>query len=437
MGFLLFLLLNVILFVRPTELVPELENVRAYEFLTVLCLAVAAPGVAHQFSPRMLQDRPITLCLVGLLLAVMLSQLAHFSFWGARVGGYDFFKVLVYYLLLVVIVNTASRLRWFLLCLSGLITVVAMLALLQYHEIIDIPALSALEQPDFDAETGQLVTIPRLRGTGIFNDPNDLSLILALGILLCLYWLGSRPMGGIRYMWLGALALFIYGLIMTHSRGGLLAVSAGLLVLIRARYGWWQAIGLALCGFPLLLFAGGRQTRFALSDQNDTAQERVQIWAEGLGLFRREPLFGIGYNQFAEENSFGLVAHNSYIHSYVELGFLGGTFFVGAFVAAVLALRHRGATRTEGHNGELSRLRPYLMAMLAAYMVGMFGLSRCYVIPTYLVPGLVTAYLQVTSGSPGVVPLRVDGRLLSRLGLASAICLAFHYCFVRTFAQFG
>jgi hypothetical protein len=33
------------------------------------------------------------------------------------------------------------------------------------------------------------------------------------------------------------------------------------------------------------------------------------------------------------------------------------------------------------------------MAMLAAYMVGMFSLSCYYVIPTYLVPRRVTAYL--------------------------------------------
>ena len=35
----------------------------------------------------------------------------------------------------------------------------------------------------------------------------------------------------------------------------------------------------------------------------------------------------------------GLVAHNSFVHAYVELGFLGGTFFFGCFLFAGLAGR--------------------------------------------------------------------------------------------------
>ncbi|MBY0522436.1 MAG: O-antigen ligase family protein [Gemmataceae bacterium] len=438
MGFVFFLLLNAVLFVRPTEIVPDLQDARAYGILTLLCLLTSIMAVARQMSAGALTIRPITLCVVGLLPAIMLSHLARFSLWEARMGAYDFLNVLLYYLLLVATVTTASRLRVFLLCLTGLISLVAVLALLQYHAVIDLPALSAVEQPDLDPETGQLVIIPRLRGTGIFNDPNDLSLIIVIGILLCVYWLGSTPMGGLRFLWLGPLLIFVYALTATHSRGGLLALGLGLLVLLQARFGWSRAAALAAFVLPVLLVIfGGRQTRFDLGDRNDTAQERVQIWAEGLGFLRREPVFGIGYGQFAEECSHGLVAHNSYVHSFAELGLVGGTCFVGAFFVALLTLRRLGPPHAQPPGSELARLRPYLTAMLAAYMVGMFSLSRCYVIPTYLVVGLATAYLQATSAKSPLPPLKLDRRLVGQVALASAGCVAFLYVFVRTFAQFG
>ncbi len=334
-------------------------------------------------------------------------------------------------------VNTASRLRFFLIWLTALIGIVALLALLQYHGVIDLPSLAALNQPDFDPETGELVTIPRLRGTGIFNDPNDLSLMMVMGIYLCLYWLGCREMGALRVLWSGLLIVFLYALMLTHSRGGLLALAGGLLVLFQARYGLTKAVALGVLVLPLMLVLfGGRQTRFDISDRNDTAQERLQIWAEGLGFLRREPLFGIGYNQFAEECSYGLVAHNSYVHSYAELGFLGGTLFVGVFYTAYLTLRGLGKKDPEECGQESDRLRPVLMAMLTGYLIGMFSLSRCYVIPTYLVPGLVTAYLQVTPRGT-ITPLRWNGRLAGRLAVASTACVAALYLFVRSFVQFG
>jgi hypothetical protein len=246
MDFFLFLLLNGVLFVRPTEVVPDLQDVPAYEALTLLCLAAAGVAVLRQLSASALASRPVTLCVIGMLVAILLSHLVHMSFWEARMGGFDFFKVLVYYLLLVATVNTAVRLRCFLLCLSGLIAIVAGLALLQYHGVIDLPALTAIDQPDFDPDTGQFVTIPRLQGTGIFNDPNALSLMLTIGILLCLYWLGSPSMTSLRPLWLGVLGVCAYGLMLTQSRGGLLALAAGLLVLFQARYGWSRCVALAI-----------------------------------------------------------------------------------------------------------------------------------------------------------------------------------------------
>src|SRR5207249_4102486 len=135
---------------------------------------------------------PITVCVLGMLAAVVLSHLSDFSIYGARTSGWEFWKVLVYYLLFVGLVNTPSRMRWFLTWLVGFIVVIAGLALLQYHGVIDIPALAAMEQRDIDEETGEIIVFYRLCSTGVYNDPNDLCLILVAAMAVCLYWLTGR-----------------------------------------------------------------------------------------------------------------------------------------------------------------------------------------------------------------------------------------------------
>src|SRR5205807_2748673 len=125
------------------------------------------PGLLEQFTGRALASRPVTVCVLGLLAAVFLSHAAHGSLYDARMAGFAFLKVVLYYLLLIANVNTLARLRTFLAWLAGCVFVLAVLALLQYHEAVDIPSLSALEQRELNDESGEAVFTRRLRSTGI------------------------------------------------------------------------------------------------------------------------------------------------------------------------------------------------------------------------------------------------------------------------------
>ena len=70
--------------------------------------------------------------------------------------------------------------------------------------------------------------LARLQATGIYGNPNDLSRILVVGILLGLYFLGDRRLGLLRPLWLLPIGLFGLGLHLTHSRGGLMSLLGGL-----------------------------------------------------------------------------------------------------------------------------------------------------------------------------------------------------------------
>ncbi len=437
MDFFLFLLVTGTLFIRPAEIVPALLGLPLYEVSILACVVASARRVGRQLTPQALAAQPVTACVVGLLGAVLITQFVHFSPWGIKEAANQFGKVVLYYLLLVAIVNTPRRMERFLVALTCFIVVLTAVALLQYHGYIELPAITVLEQNEIDPETGDLTVIPRLRSTGIYNDPNDLSLILVQGIIICLYGLGrgGRQGHGLRRLaWVAPLLLFAYALALTKSRGGFLALLVALVVLFRARYGWKKTLALGAVALPVLLLGfAGRQT--SLSTGQGTSQERIQLWSEGLDMFRQSPLFGIGYNEYPDH--MGLVAHNSYVHCYTELGFLGGTLFFGMFLFALLGLRRAGRVPRRSLPPGLARLHPYVTAMTAAYAAGLLSLSRHNVASTYVFLGLGASYVTLALARQPALRLRFNFRLVQRLALTSAGFLLVIYLFVRTFANWS
>ncbi len=434
MDFLLFLLVNAVLFIRPQEIMPMLAYVPTYQIAILGSILASSRSLIAQLRWESLRDRPATICVLGLLAAVFLSRFVNgFGISVARDEAAEFGKIVLYYLLLLAVIKSPARLRAFLCWLIFFTLVVVTLTLLHYHGVAYIPGLDPVIQPDFD-KSGHLIEYPRLVGTGIFNDPNDLSLLLGINIFLCLYWLGDKPSGGSRFLWVVPLLLFGYALSLTLSRGGLIGLVVGLMVLFRNRYGWWKTIPLATVALPaiLLLFAG-RQTD--ISTTQGTAQERILLWSDGLWMFRDRPLFGIGSKEFTSE--MGKAAHNSFVEAFTDLGLFGGTLFVGAFYFAFRILYRLGSQKVYILDPEMRRLRPFLMALIAGYAAGALSLSRCYVVPTYLTVGLATAFLNVTPVYPPLPPMRMDSRLLVRLcGISFAVLLAI-YVFVWTFARYG
>jgi hypothetical protein len=448
MGFFLFLLVTATLLIRPAEQMPELYGAHLYETFIVLCFAFSMTSILDQFSLKSLENRPITLCVFGLLLAVVISHLAQGNADKAAMTGFEFAKAIVYYLLLVGNVNTAARLRIFVGCLGICAVLFVVLSILQYHEVIVLPqpqpyvlagdrakgsetSMGAyVKDMEWDPVSGQNVEFKRLRGTGIFRDPNDLCLLLAMGLFIALYGFTDRAQGVFRLAWLPPLVLFIYALALTYSRGGVMGLLAGCLVLCYARYGWR---GTLLMASPLLAGAivliGGRMGSLATAE--GTGQTRIQIWSDGLDQLRSSPLFGVGMNELGD--LVGKAAHNSFLHAYAELGLFGGTFFLGAFLFALQSLNRILTHRQYLADPEMRRLVPFLMAMLVAYIVGILSLSRVETVPTYMMLGLVTAFAHVAMVKAPGFALRLDGRLVQRWALASVGFLMATYMVVRVF----
>lgn len=432
MSFFLFILVTATLFIRPAEIVPALRDQPIYEMVVLTCFAVCCPAVLRQLTLRSLAVNPLTACIVGYLGILVLSGLWNFGPGQACEDGFTFFKVLMYYLLLVAAVNTPGRLRAFLRLLAVLILALTVLALLQYHGIINIEALASIAQRqenDIDATTGEAgVVLVRLCSTGIFHNPNDLSRILVVGMVLCLYAVGDSR-GRLGVFWLIPLGVFGYALVLTHSRGGFMALLSSLAVLGAARFGKGKLIALAAVVLPLLFVVfAGRQTQ--LSTSEGTGHQRVQLWSDGFAAFKEAPVLGIGMDAYPTIAG-RYVAHNSFVHSYVELGFLGGTLFAAACYLAVLLLMHREDGPATPDDIGLQYKRPYILAIIVGYLVGLLSSSRNYSIPTYQLLGLAAVYGRLAAVRlPGPV-VRFDMAFLRRATQVSFAVLGLTYLFVR------
>jgi len=436
LGFLLFQLVNATVFLRPGEIVPALLGLPIYEALIFSCLAFSLGALQQEFQWKSLRHNPISFCVLGIWLAIAFSHVTHGSASMLLESTILFFKTALYYALLVCNVDTPKRLRWFLF--STVICAVTMVSLcvIDYVGIQDFTFVTHVSDRDGEDDTGAVNLVWRMRGTGIFEDPNDISLLIVASGVLCVFFMTDRRHRWGSWLWLLPLGILGTGLLCTRSRGGLLAGGAACMTYILLRYGRGWTLLIGALGAGALPLIAGRQGDIDL--EGGTGQERIQMWAEGFDALKSpDILFGIGQGLYADLA--GLVAHNSYVHAFVELGLFGGTFFFSAFYLAGIGLYRITDPDRLCEDSELRRLAPYLAAIIAGWGVGIFSLSRCYVVPTYMVLGTVSAYLALIG--PHMQPrcwiFVLNGALARRLIASSLGLFVFLYLFIKIFARFG
>ncbi len=434
LAFALFQLLTAALFLRPAELLSWLEGIRINEMLIIGTLGLTFSSVLAHFSSFAMLRQPITCCAVGMLVSIILSHLTHAYFGGAVDSADQFVRTLMYYGLTITCVNTPGRMKAFLaniaICTGAMVT----LCLLDYWNIIEMEFIVHLmDLEGFDDEDNPIF-FARMRGTGIFQDPNDLAMVIVAGGVLCLYFLTDKSLAVFRWLWALPILVFAVAILETKSRGGLLAGMAAVLTLAIFRFGsrFGIVVGvLAMCVLPIV---AGRSANIDISD-GGTGQERIEMWREGFDALKSpDLLFGIGHNSY--HDLAGLVAHNSFVHAYVELGIFGGTLFFGCFFFAFLQLYRLGRLQEPGWHPELLRMRPYVTAVLVGWCTSMMSLSRCYIVPTFLILGMASAYLNLSwIHTPRPRPLAIwNSAQLLRLTAASAATFMSLYVFTMIFS---
>lgn len=169
----------------------------------------------------------------------------------------------------------------------------------------------------------------RIQYVGIFNDPNDLGMLFVTALPMALYLAGRGGwLGMARLFWWAIAGTLLYGIVLTDSRGTMLALVAMVGVYVWLRRGPWTALALCAAGLAVMKALPSRMQELDVSEAS--ALGRVDSWYQGLEFFRSSPLWGIGTNLYTDV--FNLTAHNSYVLVLAENGVIGFTLWLAVIV---------------------------------------------------------------------------------------------------------
>jgi len=243
-----------------------------------------------------------------------------------------------------------------------------------------------------------------------FNE-DDLGLVLALSIPMVFYLLVSRKGSLLKLLCWLELAAGVAAILLTGSRGGVVAAIAGLAMfpLVVFRLPWRHRVvalvvcfGLIACGTYLIPQSSWiRISQFGSELSEGTLTHRTVIWAAGLGVFRDHPLLGVGAGAYAlailRAVDVPYVAHNTFLSVLVELGVIGALLLF-ALLASILysALQARYLERC------------LWITLLLTWTVGVSALTWEYRKPTWLLFGLAPAHAYARRRDELAVVYRVN-----------------------------
>jgi O-Antigen ligase len=433
MTYLLALLYLICVYVRPGEIFPGWEG---FPFLEILA-GVSAVSVAGSLvvRPRRLWNLPHDGFVLGFFIAIIVSNVA----WGWLGGGYQaviaMAPALFCYFLFRSAIESPRQLQWIRYALISVTLFHAFNGIVQFQTGVGLGDVVPIEAQSVSVDGEDDGAIRRIRGTGIFNDPNDLALALVIVVPFLTGPLVRRatPLGG-RLVAFLLLIPIVVALYLTNSRGGVVGFAAALLPYLYRRFGKVAGPVLATSAFVALLALGPSRTA-TIDPSEPSAQGRVQSWSEGLQMFRSRPLFGVGFGRYTDFND--LVAHNSFVHTLGELGLVGSFFFVGMgywfFQSARQRVDHQ---RPDSEGIELRGWGEDLWQSGLGFAVCAMFLSQQYSVLLFVWIAMSACYLHVLQDitlAPASRPV-VHLTRIAGITVGALICT---YTVVRIFASTG
>ncbi|MET1155135.1 O-antigen ligase family protein [Arthrobacter sp.] len=184
------------------------------------------------------------------------------------------------------------------------------------------------------------------RFRGLLSNANYAGMMSAIGLSIGLYLLRAPRRGRVAVM--ASMVVLLVALLMSGSRGSLLAVIMGVVVLVLSRAGRKVIIPLAsLAGlatiFAVLIvpkvFDGLDKFFFRDAASPDITSGRFEIYLGMLSLFSHSPFTGTGYRstEALSPGASGLTGHNIYLTILTETGLFGALFFAGLSIAVLAA----------------------------------------------------------------------------------------------------
>jgi putative inorganic carbon (hco3(-)) transporter len=290
----------------------------------------------------------------------------------------------------------------------------------QLHEVIFLLLLSLTLQAAFlvlQYYTGASIHFRGLssrerieettRVAGTLGSPNSAGGFLACCIAIAVALLVGRGVRSSRVLPMIGVCLGAFALVLTFSRGGWLAVTIAVTLLlwfftIRGELTWKIVILGALVA--ALGFFMGDQIHSRLQSQAGGLKARVSVGEVALDVIRDHPLAGVGVNNYATVlpdytplTQWTFVPHNKFLLVWSETGIVG----LITFILFLLATTHRGWIALREAD---EPLLPYAAALTAAFLALLVHMNfepfhgRLQLMLLFLIAGLLHAVAHIAVG---------------------------------------
>lgn len=404
------LLYVTLIYVRPAEIVPAWGLIPFVDILTVIAAIIGIFSLGAK--PRPVANLPHDKMILAFWAFIAISS---FKIWIVSVylSWLAFMPVIVCYFLIRAGVRSQRQLNGLLYLLVALNVFLAINGILQYHTGIGLGNVT--------------MKLDRIYGTGIFNDPNDLGMTFVMTVPLLTMMIARKATWLlVRMLAFVCLAIVLVALYYTNSRGAIVGLGATVVCFSFLRF---KPIAGTLMAVLLMgVIAVGAPSRGGDMDAGESsAQSRIQSWAEGWTMLKWYPATGVGFGNYTEHHD--RVAHNSFVHTFAELGLLGAFAFVGMFYWFF-----KGVRLIPTENPDLAAWRRALMVSATGMLACGWFLSRQYV-PIFYVMLAIGA----CAASLNVPPEKLQSSRTDFASIAGVMVffLAFVYFSIRTMAVWG
>lgn len=317
--------------------------------------------------PRLLPHPWLAVGFLGAALAsdVMMSNFGNFSKTAIMMG-----KLVLTFMMILMVTNSPRRARSVMYLLIGTAFIISVHCLMQVYFDFGLGGQPPLYMQGFT----------RAQFFGIMNDPNDTAmfLIMTLPLVLILHQ-QTNPL--VRVLEFVLMGLMLWAIYLTQSRGGFVALALVILTIVGQFFRRRNfIIAACICLTFLALFMPGRFAHIGMQQDN-----RVMLWGISNQVFKSRPLTGIGANRIAEYMPFSKVPHNSFVHTYSELGLLGYFFWLSLLVFSIIGCwRVRQMVPDDDDDRLLILEAKLLIASLVGYAAAAYFLSRSYFLPVFV-----------------------------------------------------
>jgi len=264
------------------------------------------------------------------------------------------------------------------------------------------------------------------------GDGNDFALSVNIVIPFCLYLMLESNTLITRLAYAGTLVALVMAVLVTQSRGGVIALACiGLYLWRKSERKILGVVGIVVMCVIAVSFApmelSQRMETLTGEQLDGSAQGRLMAWGSAIRMAADNPILGVGVGHFPVKfgkeyrpEGYGssdipwLTAHSSYFLILGELGIPGITFLLAIIVVNFMAgertLREINRHRMKS-NVDCRGLVIALNASLVGFAVGGAFLSAVYYPHIYFLAALLECGRDITRNSlgPEVLPHRLEG----------------------------